>query len=333
MTGLVMPHFPAPFPEERNPHLDEASAAMWDWVRATGLAPTAAAGERLRRSGADLSGAYIWPRAGLDELTLGLKWLALTFPLDDFLDEGGALSDVERRAVAVEGLVDLLHGRPSPVRGAAAEALASLWEETALGTTEQWRSAFVRDFSLFLRSYADDAKLTAQDRLPTLDDYLPKRMYSVGTPWLWDLDELRLPAVLPEPVRDCPVLHEVRTAGSLHIAMVNDVFSAPRERLTDYPHNAVFIVQRQFRCTVQAAVDHVAELVAEQVGVFESARERLLAKWEGQVDLAIVADYASNVAAGMRGQLSWHQAVERYEVDDLGADVPTHGYPDDLIVV
>jgi hypothetical protein len=51
---------------------------MWEWIDEMALATTPAARTRMRRTRADLSGAYVWPRADPDLLALGLKWLALT---------------------------------------------------------------------------------------------------------------------------------------------------------------------------------------------------------------------------------------------------------------
>lgn len=335
MDGFVMPQFDAPFPLECNRHLTEASGAMWDWIEAMGLATTSSAQARMRRTGADLSGAYVWPRADLHLLTRGLKWLALTFRIDDQLDEDDGAGDARTRQEVVTGLASIVCDRAEPTAGPVPTALATLWAETSTGTPNSWRTAFASDFTAFLQSYADDANLTAHGILPSLDDYLPRRVYSVGMPWLWDLDEQRLPVYLPESVRSCRLFQELRTTASLHIALVNDVVSMPREQLTAYPHNAVLIIQRERQYSLQEAVDHVAALVSRQVTAFNRARRALPSELDRQgLDQAVtssVLEYVSNLAANMRGQLAWHLAVGRYATDDLDNTRPDRNYPPDLL--
>ncbi|MFI2194963.1 terpene synthase family protein [Streptomyces coeruleorubidus] len=75
----------------------------------------------------------------------------------------------------------------------------------------------------FLQSYATEAGLSARGTAPRLDAYLGWRMYSVGMPWLWDPDELRLPVFLPDSVRTCGPMYRLRRAGAVHIALVQRV--------------------------------------------------------------------------------------------------------------
>jgi hypothetical protein len=63
---------------------------------------------------------------------------------------------------------------------------------------------------------------TDQGENLTLGEYLPGRVQSIGMFWLWDFDELRLPVLLPEAIRDSSVVNALRTAADLHIAFVND---------------------------------------------------------------------------------------------------------------
>ncbi|MBC7307811.1 MAG: sesquiterpene cyclase, partial [Dietzia sp.] len=260
MTDFRMPEFEVPFPLERNPHLERASRSMWGWIDAHGLAPTGKARARMRRTRADLSGAYVWPRADLTTLTTGLQWLALTFRIDDQLDEDDLTERLSARMAAVDELCDVLRGLPAPGTSPVARALADLWSRTSRGRPTDWCEAFLRDFQAFLRSYATEARLSSRGAVPHLDTYLGWRMHSVGMPWLWDLDELRLPAPLPDSVRTCRAMSKLRRAGALHIALVNDVFSVRRETLVGYPYNAVTIVRDTSGCSLQEAVDRVAAL-------------------------------------------------------------------------
>ncbi|KMS75306.1 hypothetical protein ACM01_09940 [Streptomyces viridochromogenes] len=307
---------------------------MWEWIDSHGLAATTKARARMLNTGADLSGAYVWPRAEPGMLSLGLRWLALTFRIDDQLDEDDSDEQPGSRSQAIEELCGILHGapaQPSPV----ADALHGLWEETRTGTPASWRRVFVASFEAFLRSYTLEAELKAAGRIPELPEYLGWRMYSVGMPWLWDLDELRLPLFLPDSVRTCEAMSTLRRAGSLHIALVNDVFSVERESMLGYPYNAVSLIMRAQGCSLQEAVAQVAGLVAEHARTVSRILETDLAAELRHQHLppdahAAALDYGQNIALNLRGQLAWHASVRRYVTTDITG--PWAGnYPDDLL--
>ncbi|MFI6850472.1 sesquiterpene cyclase [Kitasatospora sp. NBC_00085] len=333
MTEIRMPDFHAPFPLERNPHMQEASKIMWEWIDLRGLAATPKARARMLNTGADLSGAYVWPRAGLSMLSLGLKWLALTFRIDDQLDEDDSDEQPGSRARCIEELCGILHDVPAP-QSPVADALHELWKETRTGRPASWQRAFVADFEAFLRSYALEAKLKAAGRIPELTEYLGWRMYSVGMPWLWDLDELRLPLYLPDSVRNCQTMSTLRQAGSLHIALVNDVFSVERESITGYPYNAVSLTMQAQSCSLQEAVDQVADQVTEHAQVVSRILEHLpteLGHQQLPPDVRTAAlDYSENIALNLRGQLAWHASVRRYATADI-TEQWTGNYPGDLL--
>jgi hypothetical protein len=335
VAEFTMPSFDVPFPVECNPHLEQASRAMWGWIDTYGLAPTQKARARMRRTGADLSGAYVWPRADLDMLTTGLQWLALTFRIDDQMDEDDLTERLQARVAAIDELRDILRGQPAPGPSPVARALSDLWARTSVGRPIAWSNAFLRHFRAFLQSYATEASLSARGIAPRLDAYLGWRMYSVGMPWLWDLDELRLPVFLPDSVRSCGPMYRLRRAGSVHIALVNDVFSVHRETLVGYQYNAVTIIRDTHRCSLQEAADRAAELADAHVHAVVTARQELSEELDRQAvppqARAAASDYADNIAANLSGQLIWHSSVERYAVDDLQPSGRSASYPDDLL--
>ncbi|MER7407946.1 terpene synthase family protein [Streptomyces sp. NPDC000070] len=335
MADFEMPNFDVPFPVERNPQLEQASRAMWRWIDTYGLAPTQKARARMQRTGADLSGAYVWPRAELDMLTTGLQWLALTFRIDDQMDEDDLRERLRARVATIDELCNILHGQPAPGSSPVARALSDLWAKTSAGRPTAWRNAFFRHFRAFLQSYATEARLSARGTAPRLGAYLGWRMYSVGMPWLWDLDELRLPVFLPDSVRTCGPMYRLRRAGAVHIALVNDVFSVHRETLVGYPYNAVTIIRDTHNCSLQEAVDRVAKLADAHVRAVVQARQELSGELDRQAvppqARAAASDYADNIAANLSGQLIWHSSVQRYAVDDLQPAGRSASYPDDLL--
>ncbi|WBO61446.1 hypothetical protein [Streptomyces camelliae] len=141
MVEFRMPEFHAPFPMECNPHLAEASQAMREWAELMGLVPTERARARLRATGADLSGAHVWPRASLSLLTLGCRWLALCFRIDDQLDEDDQGDRPEACAAVIAELHRVLDGgvaQDEKGSSVVLRALSALWQETSVRTPQHW---------------------------------------------------------------------------------------------------------------------------------------------------------------------------------------------------
>jgi len=211
-----------------------------------------------------------------------MKWLALAFRIDDQFDEDTPGERPAARSAAVEILCGVLHGLPASPDFPSVRALGSLWRETSAGQPPNWRRAFVGHLEDCFRSYATEADLDARGVVPDLDEYLRMRFFSIGMPWLWDLDELRLPHVLSDDVRACAPMEKLRRAAALHIGLVNDVYSVSRESRVGYRYNVVSLLRDAQGCSFREAVDQVVPLVAERARAVLEAQEELVTELDSR---------------------------------------------------
>lgn len=331
--GIEVPAICAPFTDAVNPHAPFVKAIAAGWIEEAGLTPTTSARARMTRTDPYGAAAYTWPHAGFQELVLETKWLATVFRFDDQLDEGAAGSHPGHCAAVLAGLYRVLDGdrpdSPSPVLRAFAELL----DQTHPLLPRLWTDAFITNMKRWLSTYQEDAVLRAAGIVPDLITYLGRREYSVGMPWLYDLATLGLHPLLPTTALASPSMRSLRRAASLHSGLVNDLYSANREALTDYPCNAVLIIEASTGCTRQEAADRVNDLITALAHDMAAAQHALTTELDTvharSPARAAVLLHAERITACTRGQITWHTSSPRYDTDDLTNGET--GYPEDLL--
>ncbi|WP_280464637.1 terpene synthase family protein [Nocardia brasiliensis] len=318
---FLFPRFEVPFPLKHNPHVGAAAETMWRWVDASGIISTAEERIRIARTRVDYSGSYAALSASQPTLELLLKLLAVSFRVDDLMDEADRGSERCRiRERFISRLFSVLDGKPPSADWPLGRALAECWQEIEARGQGDWLEFMRNDYCSFLETYAHEARMDAEHRLPTLEEFFARRIHSVGTMWLWDINDLDLP-FLPPHVRTNPHYRNLRQSSSLHIALVNDVYSLQREMVLGYPYNTVRLLVSKDGCTVQQAVDHVVQLCEDLVSKVMEEWTMLMADIDDD-DLTefgkrAIETSVESVMLSMRGQLEWHRMVQRYEIGDL----------------
>ncbi|MCB5163940.1 sesquiterpene cyclase [Streptomyces bambusae] len=338
MSIVIPDGFCCPFPLEINPYTGRVAGRMWRWIEREGLAPTAAARERARRSGIDLACSFTWPRADPETFFEGVRWMFLFFRFDDQLEEGALRGDPDGVRRAVDELVGILRGERRPGGSALAQALGRTWEFTRRQNRPQdWLDTFCGHYCELLLSYADQSRYEyvpgRRDELG-MADWEDWREISFGMDWCYDHMEAALGTFLPQEVRRLPSMLRLRRAASLHMGMLNDVFSVPRESFQERRFNSIALIRRDRNCSAQEAVDAVAGILVERIAQFHAARQDLLDDLavrgaSGEVRAAAEA-FVHNVATMIRGNHDWHYLVMRYDTDDVAGPTGPYRYPDDL---
>ncbi|MFI1801914.1 hypothetical protein ACH427_31890 [Streptomyces sp. NPDC020379] len=337
MSIVIPKRFCCPFPLAINPYTGRVAGQMWGWIDKENQAPTESARERARRSCIDLACSFTWPDAERDVLFEGVKWMFLFFRFDDQLEEGAVKGDPEAVRRGVDELVGILQGAGQPSDSTLSQALARTWEHTQQGRPRDWLDQFSRHYCELLLSYTDQSRYEyvpgRRDQLG-MADWEDWREISFGMDWCYDFMEPALGSFLPHEVRQLPSMLRLRRSASLHMGMLNDVFSTPRESFQDRQFNSIAIIQRDGRCTPQEAVEVVSRILAERVDQFHAAREDLLRDLakipSSSADRAATEAFMDNVAEMIRGNHDWHYLVMRYETDDVASRDGAFRYPDDL---
>lgn len=113
----------------------------------------------------------------------------------------------------------------------------------------------------YLRSYTTEAT-ARRDGDSDLAAYLATRQDSIGIPPSVNLAEPLHQVELPPGLADRPPLSRLMALTGQHVALVNDLFSAGKERACGETYNSVLIIQRARQCAPASAARQVMDMIA-----------------------------------------------------------------------
>ncbi|MGP3638410.1 terpene synthase family protein [Streptomyces sp. 24-1644] len=293
--------------------------AAWEWAEANDLLLSPVARKKMLRTRPELWISLIFPSASQKHLDLFCQWLFWAFLVDDEFDDGPAGRDPRMCEEAIARLVDVLDG--AVPHGPMERALDGLRWRTCRDRSQRWIRQFRRDTVAWLWTYYAEAVERAAGQVPSRADFMKHRRDSVAMQPFLDLHEITAGIDLPESARSLPAYIALRNAVTDHSGLCNDICSFEKEALLGYEHNAVRLIQRDRRCTLQEAVDEAGiqlARIAERVqrAERELAEEIYAAGIDGGTKAALercVQDYRGLV----RGDFDYHARAERYTRPDL----------------
>ncbi|MFD3657921.1 terpene synthase family protein [Streptomyces sp. NPDC058620] len=302
-----------------NPGMELTRKAAWEWAEANDLLLSPVARKKMLRTRPELWISLIFPSASQKHLDLFCQWLFWAFLVDDEFDDGPAGRDPRMCEEAIARLVDVLDG--AVPHGPMDRALDGLRWRTCQDRSQRWIRQFRRDTVAWLWTYYAEAVERAAGQVPSRADFMKHRRDSVAMQPFLDLHEITAGIDLPESARSLPAYIALRNAVTDHSGLCNDICSFEKEALLGYEHNAVRLIQRDRRCTLQEAVDEAGiqlARIAERVqrAERELAEEIYAAGIDGGTKAALercVQDYRGLV----RGDFDYHARAERYTRPDL----------------
>ncbi|SCE00285.1 (+)-beta-caryophyllene/(+)-caryolan-1-ol synthase [Streptomyces sp. PpalLS-921] len=320
MSQIVLPAFHMPFRSAGcNPGMENTKAAAWRWAEENDLGLSPVARKKMLRTRPELWISLIFPQASQPHLDLFCQWLFWAFLVDDEFDDGPAGRDPGMCEEAISRLVGVLDGEKPLVP--MEHALEGLRERTCRDRSPAWTRQFRRDTAAWLWTYYAEAVERAAGQVPGRADFTRHRRDSVAMQPFLDLHEITAGIDLPESARSLPAYIALRNAVTDHSGLCNDICSFEKEAVLGYEHNAVRLIQRDRRSTLQEAVDEAGiqlARIAERVqrAERELVEEMAAAGTEGPTRAALercVRDYRGLV----RGDFDYHARAERYTRPDL----------------
>ncbi|WP_443051368.1 terpene synthase family protein [Streptomyces sp. NBC_00234] len=299
--------------------MEETRKAAWEWAESNDLLLSPVARKKMVRTRPELWISLIFPSASQKHLDLFCQWLFWAFLVDDEFDDGPAGRDPQMCEEAIARLVDVLDG--AVPHGPMERALDGLRWRTCQDRSQRWIRQFRRDTVAWLWTYYAEAVERAAGQVPSRVDFVKHRRDSVAMQPFLDLHEITAGIDLPDSARSLPAYIALRNAVTDHSGLCNDICSFEKEALLGYEHNAVRLIQRDRRCTLQEAVDEAGiqlARIAERVQRAEKelAEEIYAAGIDGRTRAALercVQDYRGLV----RGDFDYHARAERYTRPDL----------------
>ena len=303
-----------------NPAAEQVRAPTIAWLSGHGLLTTAAAVEQYDAMHFERLAAMAYPacdRAALQLISNVMGWF---FLFDDQFD-GILGTDPSATAAAVDAMTRCLDHPPSGAdrAGPLGVAFRELWLTSAAQMSPSWRRRTRTSWIRYLRSYTTEAT-ARRDGDSDLAAYLATRQDSIGIPPSVNLAEPLHQVELPPRLVGRPPLNRLMALTGQHVALVNDLFSAGKERACGETYNSVLIIQRGRQCDVASAARQVMDLIAAIHQEFQQLSAELATLLDRQAtsqrERTAVAVHLACMTDWMHANLTWSRRTARYS--DLG---------------
>jgi 5-epi-alpha-selinene synthase len=200
-------------------------------------------------------------------------------------------------------------------------ALQDIWERTLPNVpTSTWPERFITDLSNYFESNAWEAANKKAGRVPSLEEYIHWRQFTVACYPFFDLCEVTQNIKKPENV---PELDRLSTMANHVVAFFNDIISFEKELPTGDCHNLVLVLQHEMRCSLQVAMDRAVEMHNLEMRDFLHLEAQIRNDERFRDDVNI-SEYINGLRYWIRGNLDWSYESGRY--------LPDGATPNDLII-
>ncbi|MFI1401028.1 terpene synthase family protein [Streptomyces sp. NPDC020681] len=329
VTRSTLPEFFMPFETTGlNPWLDSTQLEMWRWIDTIGLAPDPHSRRHVERTNPALLAARFYPTADRNVMPLLAEFCAWGFIVDDEFDEGPYGRNATLCGKAIKDLCAVLEFGMGAQASPLEVALDDLWNRAVHHRSPGWCRQLANNIRGWLVTYHRTALEREAGFLPGIEEFREYRQFAVAMHMFMDLAEIVAGVDLPDRARYCSSLLDMRRATAEHVALLNDVFSAPKERGHEFAYNLVLMMEAVQECGGEAAMDRANAVVTGVVHNFLDARQRLpdeLADANCDRSATSGALRTADVLKSLvRGNYDWHFETERYtHPEELGT-----GYPD-----
>lgn len=308
MARVDIPEITSPFPNAVSPHLEAVTSHTRDWAQQAGIPEIADPSSGL----ADLPRltCLSHPHASQDALCVCSDWYSLAFHLDDYFDttERGAdpsnMDHFQQPLLAVfEQDQQKSHDEPM------VRAFADIWNRVIARAPSVWQERFAQHHHDSLAAHQWEAHNRATNNVPDRSTYIQKRRLTGGMFPSFDLVELANDVYLSHAdYQNGPVVAFHEAAANV-VGWTNDVYSLQRELEHKEVNNFVVVVRHDQRCSLQAAITEVRELIDAEIHRLEALGERLTAS-SGEDNT--LTNHQTAIKRWTQGQLKWINESSRY---------------------
>jgi MYXO-CTERM domain-containing protein len=328
MKHLRFPEIVIPFPSEASPVTISLEQHATDWVQRLQLIQSERTLKRFQAGQFWLLVSYCFPHGAPEALQVVVEWDCWAFMLDDQSDAG----QLRTQPVALRALLDklLLVLDDVPLQnGPLSASLRDVWEHMQRWATPAWRERFRQSVAETFDSLVWEANNRVQGIIPNPSEYIFHRHASSGFATHMDLTDFTEGIAIPPEIRDQLAIRQLTEIANNVISWTNDLFSLEKELQQGDFHNLALVLQHDMHGTLQAAVDQVGVMIAQQVARFQEI-ERQVPRFSAEIDAAL-RRYIGVLHSWMRGNLDWSRATGRYDSATIQAEATQPPYIEPLL--
>lgn len=143
---------------------------------------------------------------------------------------------------------------------------------------------------------------------PTVAEYLASRHINSFWPCLVLIDSIGGYEV-PANLYSQPHVHRVTALAALATTLVNDLYSAHKEHLSEVgTFKLPYLLAAQHQCSLQEAIDRIADIHDDVMVEYETMERALLVE-----ATPLLKRYLKGLKAWVAGNLEWHKHSARYQ--------------------
>jgi 5-epi-alpha-selinene synthase len=310
-TPKISPIY-CPFESKIAPQVDEVQEFTNQWARKFNFLPSDEAVHRFSRIKVGVLTNRGYAGADVEMLKLVSCWLSFTFFLDDQAEK---IQEPEQLQMFCSRFLSFLQS-PTQIscegKGPLFESLADLWNHSlSQSPSPAWSQRFIKDLNEYLQSNAWEAANKQYNRIPSLAEYIHHRQFTVAVYVYFDLYELAHRIQLPENV---PELSQLTRMANNIISWFNDIISLQKELSNNDVHNLVIVIQNEYQCTLQEAMDRAIEMHNIEMKNFLELESLVRSKYCSTTNHSAVeiSRYIDGLHSCIRGNVDWSHESGRY---------------------
>ncbi|KAI0602634.1 terpenoid synthase [Biscogniauxia sp. FL1348] len=300
-TKVVIPDFQqllSHWPAGELQDADKLRETAHAWLEKTFGAPEDAKRlSWLKASGIDSLAACWWPYARFEALLLATYLLYWLFAWDDENDSGefsSMLESFERACAFRAETLRYIEAVLSPSSTSTDADLAQIsshkliamfqpvGEAVKASHDEDQKQVFLSELRFFVQMVEEEHRFQTTGVLPTVDQYMRRRMGSSAVLVCLAVHEHALGIRLPREVLDSEPMKIIWHETNVIISIMNNIFSLKKEIEQDQVDSLIPLLTQQQQQqlggsgAVQSAVDEATAMVTASVRRFEAAERDLL---------------------------------------------------------
>ncbi|GGU14364.1 terpene synthase family protein [Streptomyces lateritius] len=290
------------------------------WARRVGLVSDARGERRLAAMRLEVLAGGALPQGSAEDVALTAQWAAFICWVDDHIDRGGLALSVKAVEEFLAPLRHVLDAGGSGSGGVSVYAgvLAGLWERTAAGMPDDWRTRFTAEYADFLDATVQEVALRRAGIRLSVARYVRLRRRTITLLPMLNVLERTGHTVLVEVPAVAVRVRELRWAVADVAGWANDLASGADDEVAGQD-NLVAAIARESACSPAEARARVMAMIEDRRAGFRATAAELRSACGSLAQGSELCRYVDLVETFMSATLEWLARTGRFALDTAPA--------------
>ncbi|RWS23355.1 terpene cyclase-like protein [Leptotrombidium deliense] len=308
------------FKSEFNSNYDSLLKDVYEWALSQKLCKSK---NYLYKCCADLQNlvCMCYPYGDYERILIISKFMVQIFILDDIIEKKQSGCDfydsLMKHGNENKDLIELLDKCNEDKETPFVVSFADIWKQLKNFSNISWQKRFAESYIWYLKTTEWEKKNIADNRVPSLNEYLEYRHFAGGVDMFLNLIEIARDIFIPDFVAVNMTFQRLFYIAGTHVCLVNDIHSFEKEKMIGQIHNMVNIMKHEYNICEQEAIDKATNFVNDEIEKFVVSEKQLLPIYEGEVNECVLK-YLDGLKTWMSGNHDWGIKCDRYIPNKYG---------------